>query len=133
MRDVEREGQARDGVLRARCALALVPFREDSLAHRDEGARRRAARDLADGACLELVTGTLELAASEIDAAERATILAALRYYQQQGQGDLSNRSDEIHDIATDGDNLISLDDEGIDALCEKVNFGETPLVCEME
>jgi len=68
-----------------------------------------------------------------IDAAEQATILAALRYYQQQGQGDPSNRSDEIHDIATDGDNLISLDDEGIAALCEKVNFGETPLVFEME
>lgn len=66
-----------------------------------------------------------------IDAAERATILAALRYCQQQGQGDPSNRSDEIHDIATDGDNQISLDDEGIDVLCEKVNFGETPLMLD--
>ena len=65
-----------------------------------------------------------------IDAAERATILAALRYYQQQGQGDPSNRSDEIHDIATDGDNQISLDEEGIDVLCEKVNYGEAPLIC---
>lgn len=65
-----------------------------------------------------------------IDAVERATILAALRYYQQQGQGDPSNRSDEIHDIATDVGNQISLDEEGIDVLCEKVNFGEAPLIC---
>ncbi len=65
-----------------------------------------------------------------IDTAEKATILAALRYYQQQGLGDPSNRSEEIHDIATDSGNQISLDEEGIDVLCEKVNFGETPLIC---
>lgn len=65
-----------------------------------------------------------------IDAAERATILAALRHYQQQGQGNPSDRSDEIHDIATDVGNQISLDEEGIDVLCEKVNFGEAPLIC---
>lgn len=53
------------------------------------------------------------------------TILAALRFYQQQGQGTPSNRSDEIHDIATNGDCDISLDDSGIDELCEALNFGE--------
>jgi len=55
-----------------------------------------------------------------INPAERATILAALRYYQSRGMGDPDNRSDDIHDIATNGGELCaSLDDEGIDALCE--------------
>lgn len=53
---------------------------------------------------------------------EHATILAALRFYQEKGQGDPDNRSDMIHDIATNGDAVISLDDEGIDELCERIN-----------
>jgi hypothetical protein len=61
-----------------------------------------------------------------LDGAEIATILAALRYYQQQGMGDPDNRSDDIHDIATNGDQETSLDDEGIDELCEKLNFAVT-------
>jgi hypothetical protein len=58
---------------------------------------------------------------------ELATILAALRYYQEQGLADdPAMRSDEIHDIATNNDNVISsLDGAGIDALCEKYNFGD--------
>lgn len=52
---------------------------------------------------------------------ERNTVLAALRYYQSQGMGEPCNRSDEIHDIATDGDET-SLDDAGIDHLCERIN-----------
>lgn len=63
------------------------------------------------------------------DAAELATILAALRFYQRAGQGDPANRSDDIHLIATDGDSQISLDAEGIDALCERINLNE-PLRC---
>lgn len=58
-----------------------------------------------------------------LDGAEHATILAALRYYQQQGMGDPDNRSDDIHDIATNGDQETSLDEDGIDDLCEKLNF----------
>ena len=54
-----------------------------------------------------------------VDAAELATILAALRFYQREGQGEPSNRCDDIHHIATDGDTQISLNSEGIDALCE--------------
>jgi hypothetical protein len=53
---------------------------------------------------------------------ELATILAALRYYQEQGMGDPDNRSNDIHDIATNGDNEVSLDADGIDALCERLN-----------
>ena len=64
-----------------------------------------------------------------VDAAELATILAALRFYQQEGQGEPSNRSDSIHDIATDGDTQISLDSDGIDVLCERINLDE-PVRC---
>jgi ribonuclease PH len=64
-----------------------------------------------------------------VDPAEFATILAALRYYQQEGQGEPSNRSDGIHVIATDGDTHTSLDAAGIDALCERINQG-TPVRC---
>lgn len=53
---------------------------------------------------------------------ERATILAALRFYQESGMGDPTNRSEEIHAIATNNDELTSLDDEGIDDLCERIN-----------
>ena len=66
-----------------------------------------------------------EVSVCEFDDQEHATVLAALRYYQQQGMGDPKNRTDDIHDIATDGDNVISMDAAGIDALCEKLNFDE--------
>ena len=64
-----------------------------------------------------------------VDPAELATILAALRFYQQEGQGEPSNRSDDIHVIATDGDAQISLDAAGIDTLCERINQ-DTPVRC---
>jgi len=57
-----------------------------------------------------------------VDDAEQNTILAALRFYQQQGMGDPENRSDDIHAIATNCDNDTSLDDAGIDNLCEHIN-----------
>lgn len=60
----------------------------------------------------------------QFNSQERNTILAALRFYQQQGMGEPANRSDEIHAIATNGDEDISMDDKGIDALCERINFG---------
>lgn len=65
------------------------------------------------------------------DRAELATVLAALRYYQQNGQGEPANRSDAIHDIATgmaEGmQECVSLDDAAIDTLCERINVeGDT-------
>jgi len=54
---------------------------------------------------------------------DHATIMAALRFYQEKGMGDPANRSDAIHDLATNGDEVISLDAEGIDDLCERINF----------
>ncbi len=53
---------------------------------------------------------------------EIATILAALDYYVECGQGDPDERSDAIHDIATDGGNLTPLDAYGVIALCDKIN-----------
>jgi hypothetical protein len=56
--------------------------------------------------------------------AEHATIIAALRFYQQHGQGDPFQRADDIHELATNGGEVMSsLDDEGIDALCERLNL----------
>lgn len=58
--------------------------------------------------------------------ADLATILAALRFYQQAGQGDPDNRSDDIHEIATNGGEVMSsLDADGIDDLCERINAQE--------
>ena len=59
-----------------------------------------------------------------ITKSELATVLGALRYYQESGLGDPSNRSYEIHRIATDYGECIPLDDAGIDELCEKLNLG---------
>jgi hypothetical protein len=51
-----------------------------------------------------------------------ATVLAALRFYQRHDMGNPAMRSDELHDIATNGGTVISLDDVGIDELCERLN-----------
>jgi len=56
---------------------------------------------------------------------DHATILAALRFYQEKGMGDPANRSEAIHEIATCGDTEISLDADGIDGLCESINGGD--------
>lgn len=58
-----------------------------------------------------------------VDDQQHATVLAALRYYQEQGMGEPEKRSDDIHDIATCGDTVISLDTAAIDLLCEQINF----------
>lgn len=54
---------------------------------------------------------------------EHATVLAALRLYQQKGMGEPYNRSNEIHEIATNGGEVFSsLDDEGIDKLYKSLS-----------
>lgn len=57
-----------------------------------------------------------------------ATLIAALRVYQREGMGDPSNRGYEIHDLATAGDTVISLDDNGIDDLCQTLNLEGKPV-----
>lgn len=61
----------------------------------------------------------------QFDAESLATILAALRYWQENGQCDASNRSNDIHDIATDNDDLTSLTEESVDELCDALNCDE--------
>lgn len=77
----------------------------------------------------KITTDDAPPAARALDAQELATVLAALRYYQQAGMGEPGNRSIDIHDIATDGDTVVSLDDQGIDELCERLNLGEVGTV----
>lgn len=50
------------------------------------------------------------------------TIIAALRYYQVKGMGNPVFRSDGIHDLATNGGEVTSLDDDDIDELIERIN-----------
>ncbi|KVV07340.1 hypothetical protein [Burkholderia ubonensis] len=52
---------------------------------------------------------------------DRNTILAALRFYQRAGMGKPTNRSDDIHHIATKQGEDGSPDAEAIDALCARV------------
>jgi len=62
----------------------------------------------------------------ETNDAELATIHAALRFYQEKGQGDPANRSDAIDAIAIsgpDGGEVVSLDANGIDELCDRINL----------
>ena len=68
----------------------------------------------------ECLASNCETAA--LDHQELCTILAALRYYQGSGMGEPGNRSSDIHEIATDGGDQISMDEEGIDSLCQKIN-----------
>ncbi len=58
----------------------------------------------------------------QVSEQEFHTILAALRYYQERGQGDPQNRSAWIDDIATNGGDVTALGDEDIDALCLRLN-----------
>lgn len=62
----------------------------------------------------------------ELSGQDLNTVLAAMRYYQMRGLGDPASRPLDIHEIATNGDTEISLDAEGIDELCERLNTGGT-------
>jgi len=54
-----------------------------------------------------------------------ATIIAALRYWQEQGMCEPANRSDELQDIVTDGDKLTSLDEADVDDLVTRLQYGD--------
>lgn len=56
------------------------------------------------------------------DRADRATMLAALQFYLDNGQGDPENRSSHIHELATDQQLQISLDAVGVTDLMQRVN-----------
>lgn len=68
----------------------------------------------------------------KVDDQEFSTMLAALRYYQEHGQGDPDNRSDAIHAIAIDNEFETSMDAGEIDQLCERINTcGNEPAILE--
>ena len=58
---------------------------------------------------------------------ELATVLAALRYWQ----GSRPTNRLMFHIIATNGDRHSPLDDNEIDELCMRLNFGEVSAVEE--
>lgn len=53
---------------------------------------------------------------------ELATVLAALRWYQDSGFGDPTKRTPQIHQIASDLGKVLPLGSNEIDDLCEKLN-----------
>ncbi len=55
---------------------------------------------------------------------ETATVLAALRYWQRCAVMPSITTPCEEGSIATDGGQFDSLDEDEIDALCEKINLG---------
>jgi hypothetical protein len=61
----------------------------------------------------------------EANDSEHATILAALRWYQQMAP----DLPDDIRKIATNGGAIKRLSAAGIDELCERVNAGEPPVI----
>ena len=56
----------------------------------------------------------LRFVASLLRPEERATMQAALRFYLKRGQDNPGMRDNEIHDLATAGDDVISLDETGV-------------------
>ncbi len=70
-------------------------------------------------------TSATVLALRALTGQELGTVLAALRFYQDAGQGEPDSRSDGIQEIATNGGTETSLDSDGIDDLCERLNLGE--------
>lgn len=80
-------------------------------------------------AVTKLLGSVTEALGQKLEGAEVNTILAALRYYQENGQGEPDNRSNAIHDIATNIGEDISLDVDAIDELCERLNCGEVLVI----
>ena len=57
-----------------------------------------------------------------VSSRELHTLLATLRFYQEQGQCEPANRSEWIEDLATNGGGVQALTDDEIDQLCERIN-----------
>jgi hypothetical protein len=75
-----------------------------------ESADERRAEGLVDGLVFVEVPEDLH------------TIIAALRYWQAQGMCDPSQRSDEMHSLCTNDDELTSYADSDVDDLVERLN-----------
>jgi hypothetical protein len=75
------------------------------------------AGECPDCGCLCQPVGDDDEIEITVTAQQRATLVAALRFYQMNGQGDPDHRRDEIHELATADDAVISLDAAGIGKL----------------
>lgn len=135
--DVDRGGAWPDVTPRADVDPGSVDGRRRSAAwvagdrHRiQRGAAIGEAWDASDWAAAAAEYWRLRSDASRVTEDELNTILAALRFYQAAGMGEPENRPDWLHDIASpDGSGTTtSLDAEGIDGLCERLNTGEVRL-----
>lgn len=89
------------------CGAEIEPWKSDDIEPSDEP--EIADRDK-----------TVTLSVMDI-----ATILAALRHYQESGFGDSDNRPEHIWEISVNGDGgkYTSYGDEDIDDLCERINL----------
>lgn len=58
----------------------------------------------------------------EVSQQDKNTLLAALALYLNEGMCDPANRPDYLHDIATDGDTEIAMDERGVDDLRDRLN-----------
>jgi hypothetical protein len=70
---------------------------------------------------------------SDLAEVEIATILAALRFYQESGLGERRKQPTWIREIASNGGTIAPLDKKGIERLCAKLNITGRFLVCEEE
>ena len=59
----------------------------------------------------------------ELNSQEISTILAALKFYVVNNQGDPSSRTDAIHNIAVANESETSLDNSEVTALSAKVKL----------
>lgn len=53
---------------------------------------------------------------------EVCTVVAGLRFLQSQ---DETPTPPNVLDVLTDGGNIVAMSDDEIDALCERINFGD--------
>lgn len=86
-----------------------------------------------DALCERINTTPGSVAPTSLEHAELATLRAALRHYLDSGLGDPSERTDDVHELATDCHLVTSLDDDGIDALDAKLCDLMRPMQSEPE
>ena len=89
----------------------------NSLGRGDADTKRELRAKVAD---IEAVMPTLH----HLDDREHATVLAALRCYQETVAQSDEPMPERFNDLATNGGKLNALDADAIDALCERLNCG---------
>lgn len=106
-------------------AAEKLPFLQAN--HILNGTITAQGEDISDRWVLEVADNEVDrideaATAAPLSPAELATVLAALRYYQNSEMTDPERRTPDIDDIATNGGTLDALDSDAIDTLCEELN-----------